>query len=825
MIRALQLSIRGMTCAACAQASERAVKKLPGIEEAAVNFATERLLVKFEDGKLSIEEIKKAVEKAGYEAVEDSLAKEATIPVGGMTCAACAKAIERAVGKLPGVESVAVNLATERAQVRWDGALLRLSEIKEAIRSAGYEPLALDSGAKVDEHQKAKERETRLLWTNFAVSAFFSIPLLYVAMGAMLGLPIPASLAPMQYPLSYALFQIALVAPVLVAGRRFYSVGFKAILRGGPNMDSLIAMGTTAAVAYSLFSVYRITQGDFSQVDHLYFETAGVIITLILLGKSLESVTKGRTSESIKKLMALSPKTATILRGDAELEIPVEEVEVGDLVRVRPGEKIPVDGEVVSGASAVDESMLTGESLPVDKAAGDKVVGASVNKNGALLFRAERVGADTALSRIVKLVEDAQGSKAPIARMADVVSGWFVPIVFGIAVAAALAWALAGHDAAFSLTVFVAVLTIACPCALGLATPTAIMVGTGKGAEHGVLFKSGAALETAHRVDMVVFDKTGTLTQGRPELTDLVPSGGFAADDLLSLAASAERGSEHPLGEAIVRAAAARGAAILPAEDFAALPGHGIEAKVGGRLVLIGNPRFLAARGVDAAAGLPEAERLSGQGKTPMFVAVDLSYAGLVAVADVVKESSAAAVAALHAMGVEVAMITGDSSRTAAAIAAQVGIDRVLAEVLPQDKAAEVKKLQAEGRKVAMVGDGINDAPALAQADVGVAVGSGTDVAMESADIVLMRSDLLDVPTAFKLSKSVIRNIKQNLFWAFGYNVLGIPVAAGLLYAFGGPLLNPIIAAAAMSMSSVSVLTNALRLKRFKPYGAQGAKA
>ena len=819
MVKTAQLRINGMTCTACAQASERAVKKLPGVEEAAVNFTTEKLLVKFEDEKLGINEIKAAVGKAGYEAVEDQAKKEVTIPVGGMTCASCASAIERAIRKLPGAASVSVNLATEKALVSYDPSLLRLSEIKQAIVKAGYTPLAIESGAAaVDEHKAAKEREIRILWTKFIASALFSVPLLYIAMGAMLGWPLPVAINAMNYPLRYALLEILLVIPVIAAGYRFYVVGFKAILHRSPNMDSLIAMGTSAAVLYSVFSVFGIAKGNFRAVESLYFETAGVIITLILLGKSLEAVTKGRTSESIKKLMGLQPKTATVVQNGAEVEIPIDEVEEGDIIRVRPGEKIPVDGEVVSGRTAVDESMLTGESMPVEKEVGDKVIGASINKNGSITFRATKVGADTVLSRIIKLVEDAQGSKAPIAQMADIVSGYFVPVVFAIAVLAAVVWLLLGHTPVFALTVFVAVLTIACPCALGLATPTAIMVGTGKGAEHGVLIKSGAALETAHSIDTIVFDKTGTITKGRPETTDIVPADGFGAEEILALAASAEKGSEHPLGEAIVRAAEEKSIALVEASDFNTVPGFGIEATAAGRRVLLGNAKHMAANAISLGEALGLADRLSGEGKTPMYIAVDGKYAGLITVADVVKESSAKAIAALHGMGIQVVMITGDSKRTAAAIAAQVGIDRVLAEVLPQDKALEVKQLQAEGRKVAMVGDGINDAPALAQADIGIAIGSGTDVAMESADIVLMRSDLMDVPTAIKLSKNVIRNIKQNLFWAFGYNVLGIPVAAGLLYAFGGPLLNPIIAAAAMSMSSVSVLTNALRLKRFKPF-------
>ncbi len=822
MVRTIRLQITGMTCAACARASERAVKKLGGVAEAAVNYATERMTVDFDDESLSEAEIGAAIEKAGYGSVPIVDTKETVIPIGGMTCAACAKAVERAVGKLPGAKAE-VNFASEKAFVRYDPSASRLSEIKAAIKKAGYEPLAVsDATDRTDAHQDAKEKEIRSLKRRLVLSAAFSAPLLYIAMGPMIGLPLPAAVAMMEFPLRYALLELLLVIPAVIAGRRFYTVGYRAILHGAPNMDSLIAMGTTAAIAYSLYSVFSIATGKPHAVDHLYFETAGVIITLILLGKTLEAVSKGKTSDAIKKLMGLRPKTATVIHDGKELSIPVDEVEPGDVVMVRPGERIPVDGEVLSGSTAVDESMLTGESLPVDKGPGDAVVGASVNKNGSITFKATKVGADTALARIVKLVEDAQGSKAPIAQMADIVSGYFVPAVFVVALLAAGAWLLAGKDAVFALTVFVAVLTIACPCALGLATPTAIMVGTGKGAEQGVLIKSGVALETAHKITAVVFDKTGTLTNGRPELTDVVPAAGFDRSELLSLAASTEKPSEHPLAQAIVGAAEREGITLSAAESFEAVPGRGVRASVGGRRVLIGNRKFLeeegAASGEAFAAALAEADRLSGVGRTPMLVAADGSFAGLVAVADTVKESSARAVAALKELGLQVAMITGDNRRTAEAVGAELGIDRVLAEVLPQDKAGEVKKLQAEGLTVAMVGDGINDAPALAQADIGIAVGSGTDVAMESADIVLMRSELLDVPTAIKLSQSVIRNIRQNLFWAFGYNVLGIPVAAGILYAFGGPLLNPIFAAAAMSMSSVSVVTNALRLKRFKPY-------
>jgi Cu+-exporting ATPase len=818
MIKTETLDLRGMTCSACAAANERAVRKLPGVAEASVNFATETLNVRFDDASVSVETIKTSVKEAGYEAIEHVTTREVSIPVGGMTCTACSAAIERSLKKLPGVQIAAVNFATEKATVTYDPSTVRLSEIKGAIKKAGYESLAMEaaSDAKIDAHKEAKEREIRTMWTKFIVSAAFSIPLLYLAMGHMLGWPMPAALHPMDYPLRYALLQIALVIPAIVAGYRFYVVGSRSLLHGAPNMDSLIAMGTSAAILYSLFSVYRIAQGDFGAVEELYFETAGIIITLILLGKTLEAVSKGRTSESIKKLMGLKPKTATVIQEEREIEIPIDEVEPGDILLVRPGERVPVDGTVASGASAVDESMLTGESIPVDKGPGSPLTGGTINKNGALTFRAERVGADTALSRIIKLVEDAQGSKAPIAKLADVVSGIFVPVVFAIAILSAGAWLLAGHTAVFALTIFVSVLTIACPCALGLATPTAIMVGTGKGAELGVLIKSGEALETAHKVQVVVFDKTGTITEGKPALTDILPAEGVTAERLLSLAAAAEKASEHPLGEAIVRAAEARGLILPPVAAFEALPGRGIEADMEGKTFLLGNARLMAERGIQTGGLGAMAASLAASGKTPMFAAFEGLAFGLIAVADVVKSQSAAAIARLHAMGIETAMITGDSRPTAEAIAREVGIDHILAEVLPGDKAGEIRKLQIQGKIVAMVGDGINDAPALAQADIGIAIGSGTDVAIESADIVLMRSNLMDVPTALSLSKQVIRNIRQNLFWAFGYNVLGIPVAAGLLYSFGGPLLSPIIAAAAMSMSSVSVLSNALRLKRFK---------
>lgn len=813
------LKIRGMTCAACAQRIEKTVRKLSGIGQANVNLASEKLFVEYDAGSLELAAIKEAVAKIGYEVVENTDNSQVTIPIGGMTCAACAQRVEKAIRKLPGVVSVSVNFATEKATVAYDPQQVRISVIKEAIEKAGYKALEISKTDAADEDRARKQKEIRRMWTKFIVAAVFSLPLLYIAMAPMLTfvrLPFPMALDPMQYPLIYGLAELLLVIPVIGVGYKFYTVGFKALIQRSPNMDSLIAIGTTAAMIYSVYNVIQIAIGNFGAVESLYFETAGVIITLIMLGKTLEAVSKGRTSEAIRKLMGLAPKTAIIIQNGEEKEIPIDEVEIGDVIVVKPGAKIPVDGTVLEGHTAIDESMLTGESMPVDKKAGDTVYAASLNTNGVIQFRAEKIGSDTALAHIIKLVEDAQGSKAPIAKMADIVSGYFVPIVCAIALLAGIAWFFGMRDLEFALTIFISILVIACPCALGLATPTAIMVGTGKGAENGILIKGGEALETAHKINTIVFDKTGTITEGKPTVTDVLVPGGADSDALLQIAASAEKGSEHPLGQAIVQGAQEKGMEFLKVDRFEAITGRGIQGLVNGRTVLAGNRKLMDERNISLTEWSEASDRLAEEGKTPMYVAIDGGLAGIIAVADVVKQSSRAAIESLHRMGIEVAMITGDNKKTAAAIARQVGIDRVLSEVLPQDKSNEVKKLQNEGRKVAMVGDGINDAPALAQADIGIAIGSGTDVAMESADIVLMRSDLMDVPTAIHLSKRTIRNIKQNLFWAFGYNVIGIPIAAGLLYLFGGPLLNPIFAAAAMSLSSVSVLTNALRLKRFK---------
>lgn len=810
------LKINGMTCASCVKAVERSVSKIKGVSEANVNFASEKLNVKFDENQTDLEKIKEIIKDAGYSAKEDIELRNIIMPIEGMTCSSCAKAVEREIGKLKGVQEISVNSATEKASIKYNPSITKVSEIKDAVSKSGYKALEIKGDQQVDEEKERRQNEIKTLWTKFVISAVFSIPLLYIAMGHMLNLPLPQIIDPMHNPLNFGITQMILTIPVVIAGYRFYTVGFRTLIKRNPNMDSLIAIGTSSAIIYGLYAVIQIYQGNTEYAMDLYFETAGVIITLILLGKYLESVSKGKTSEAIKKLMGLQAKTATVMKDGKEIKIHIEEVKEGDTVIVKPGEKIPVDGIVLEGHTSIDESMLTGESIPVEKTQGDKVIGASINKNGSIRFKATKVGKDTALAQIIRLVEEAQGSKAPIAKLADVISGYFVPVVIVIAIISGLAWYLTGASVIFSLTIFIAVLVIACPCALGLATPTAIMVGTGKGAEHGVLIKGGLPLETAHKIDTIIFDKTGTITEGKPKVTDIVMANKFSKDDILSFAASAEKGSEHPLGEAIVKAAEEKNLKFKKVSKFQAIPGHGIEVEIEDKDILLGNKKLMDERNIKIT--LQEvSDRLASEGKTPMYIAIDGDLSGIVAVADTVKESSEKAIKRLHNMGIEVAMITGDNRRTAQAIAKQVGIDIVLAEVLPEDKASEVKKLQDQGKKVAMVGDGINDAPALAQADVGMAIGSGTDVAMESADIVLMKSDIMDVVTAIQLSKATIRNIKQNLFWAFAYNSLGIPLAAGLLYIFGGPKLNPMFAAAAMSLSSVSVLTNALRLKRFKP--------
>lgn len=810
------LNVEGMTCASCVQSVEKTTKNLTGVTQSNVNLATEKLTINFDANTVSLQEIQDAVSNAGYKAVPDTQKK--TFAINGMTCASCAQSVEKATGKLEGVYESNVNLATEKMSVEYDDSIVSVSDIIDAVSNVGYKAREdIDSVKSVDENQQKQDEKRKKIWNRFLISAAFSIPLLYLAMGHMMGAPIPGFLNPMNNALVFALAQLLLTVPVAVVNRNIYKNGFRTLFRGHPNMDSLIAVGTGAAIAYGLFALGMIMAGNTSYVNDLYFEAAAMILTLIVLGKYLEELTKGRTSEAIKKLMGLAPKTAIIIREGNEVEVSVDEVIEGDMIVVKPGEKMPVDGVVIKGSTAVDEAMLTGESIPVEKNVGDQIIGASINKNGTIQYEATKVGKDTALSQIIKLVEDAQGSKAPIAKMADVISGYFVPIVIGIAILSGLVWLISGQSVLFALTIFITVLVIACPCALGLATPTSIMIGTGKGAENGVLIKSGGALETTHKLDTIVFDKTGTITEGKPMVTDIVSTNGISENELLTLSASAEKGSEHPLGEAIVRDAEEKGINFLSTSNFSAIPGHGIEVTINDYNMLLGNKKLMDTRQITLDDLTAKSDALASEGKTPMYIAINDKIAGIIAVADTVKENSLKAIEKLHEMGIEVAMITGDNKRTAEAIAKQVGIDRVMSEVLPEDKANEVEKLQNENRKVAMVGDGINDAPALAQADVGIAIGSGTDVAMESADIVLMRSDLMDVPTAVQLSKSTIRNIRQNLFWAFAYNTAGIPIAMGILFLFGGPLLSPMFAAAAMSFSSISVLLNALRLKRFKP--------
>ena len=809
-MKSSSFKIEGMSCSACANRVERVVKKMNGVEEASVNFATETLLVKFDDAKIDAPKIEEAIVKAGYSVRKDM--RDYTFKVEGMSCSACANRVERITKKIDGVESANVNFATEKLTVRVDAEKVRYSDIKLAVDKAGFKLIKEDD--EVKEASKKKD-ESKLLLNRFIFSLIFTVPLLIISMGHMVGMPLPSIINPMKNPLNFALVQLVLTIPVMVAGYKFYKIGYKNLFKLSPNMDSLIAIGTSAAVAYGLFAIYKILNGETHYAMHLYFESAVVILTLITLGKYLEAVSKGKTSEAIKKLMGLAPKTATIIKNGKEVSIPIEEVIVGDIILVKPGEKLPVDGEIIEGSTSIDESMLTGESIPVEKNIGSTVIGASINKAGFIKYKATKVGKDTALAQIVKLVEEAQGTKAPIAKMADIIAAYFVPTVMALAIIAAVGWLIAGESTVFALTIFISVLVIACPCALGLATPTAIMVGTGKGAENGVLIKGGEALETTYKIDTIVFDKTGTITEGKPKVTDIICNG-IKEEEVLVLAASAEKGSEHPLGEAIVREAEDRSLEFKSLEHFKAVPGHGIEVTIEGKDILLGNKKLMIENNINIESLHVESDRLATEGKTPMYIAINNKLSGIIAVADTVKENSKAAIEELKKMNVNVAMITGDNKKTAEAIAKSVRIDIVLAEVLPEDKANEVKKLQGQNRKVAMVGDGINDAPALVQADVGIAIGSGTDVAIESADIVLMKSDLKDVVTAIRLSKATIKNIKENLFWAFGYNVLGIPVAMGVLHIFGGPLLNPMIAAAAMSFSSVSVLLNALRLKRFK---------
>lgn len=738
--------------------------------------------------------------------------------LSGMTCASCAMTVEMAVKDLETVEDVNVNLATERLSlVPKEG--FDSQQVLDAVAEAGYqaEEKGKDRPSDVNEEAAIKAQELRKKKQELLILLLTTLPLLYISMGSMVGLPLPSFLDHMVHPLVFVLSQLVLTLPAVWIGRGFYQRGFRNLIKRHPNMDSLIAVGTSAAFLYSLYSVSQVFLGHHPFVHQLYFESVAVIITLVLLGKYLESSAKGRTSQAIQSLLELVPSQATVIRYGEAVTINTEDIRVGDIIRIKPGERMPVDGLVTEGQTFVDESMMTGESVPIEKKVGDTITSATINQNGSIDYQATRVGSDTTLAQIVRLVEEAQGSKAPIAALADKISLYFVPIVLSLATLSALGWYfLAGESLSFSLSIFIAVLVIACPCALGLATPTAIMVGTGKGAENGILIKSGQALEAAYQLDTIVLDKTGTITVGKPSLTDLLPLGDLNRPDLLRLIASAEQHSEHPLAQAILEAAKEEGLDLLPASHFEAMVGRGLSAQVEDKRLLIGNESLMKEKNIDSSAFQEQLLELSHEGKTAMFVAIDGQLVGILAVADEMKSSSLKAVQELQSMGLEVIMLTGDREETATAIAQKAGIQKVIAGVLPDGKATAIKDLQEADKKLAMVGDGINDAPALVQADVGIAIGSGADVAIESADVVLMHSDLQDVVKAIKLSQATIRNIKENLFWAFAYNTLGIPIAMGLLHLFGGPLLNPMLAGLAMSLSSVSVVVNALRLGRFK---------
>ncbi|HET7459815.1 MAG TPA: heavy metal translocating P-type ATPase [Longimicrobium sp.] len=819
----VDLPVTGMTCASCARRVELSLAKAPGVRRAGVNLATSKATVEYDPQTTGVRELIGVVKDTGYGTAGSARAEfvvdDSSRPGGS------SQPLEHHLARQRGVTGVDFNLATREVRVDYLAGATDPAALRQAIESFGYAVVDVPAGGTAteagDSIEAAHAAEYAGLRRKFWIAAVLSLPVLVMAMshGRVSWLEFPGAVW----------VQLLLTTPVvLYSGAQFYRGAWAAFRHRAADMNTLIAVGTGTAYLYSLAATFlprffvtgHAAMGGMEMGPPVYYEAASVIIALILLGRMMEARAKGRTSDAIRRLMGLQAKTARVVRDGAESDIPVEAVVPGDIVVVRPGEKVPVDGVVTEGASAVDESMLTGESIPAEKTAGGEVFGATINRTGSFRFRATKVGKDTALQQIVKLVQDAQGSKAPIARLADVISGIFTPVVISIAIATFVAWfILAPPETRFTLALvnFVSVLIIACPCALGLATPTAIMVGTGKGAESGVLIKGGESLETAHRVDTVVLDKTGTLTQGRPELTDVVPAGAFDRDELLRLVASAERGSEHPVGEAVVRGAQAKELALVDATGFRALAGHGIEATVEGRAVLIGNARLLRERGVELGDAEMQGARLADAGKTPTFAAVDGRYAGTLAVADTLKPESREAVATLRRMGLQVVMITGDNRRTAEAVAKQAGIDRVLAEVLPDGKAREVKRLQdEEKRRVAMVGDGINDAPALAQADVGIAIGTGTDVAIEASDVTLIRGDLRGVVSAIRLSRATIRTVRQNLFWAFVYNVIGIPIAAGVLYPLFGVLLSPVIASAAMSLSSVSVVTNSLRLRRAK---------
>jgi len=827
----LSLPVEGMTCASCVGRVERALKAVPGVQTATVNLATERADITFGD-RADPQAAVGAIESAGYAVREETT----ELGIEDMTCASCVGRVEKALRQIPGVIEANVNLATERARVRHSAGLVTTAMLEAAVEQAGYKArrLSAATASSDDQDSERRENEARGLRRSLLIAALLTLPVFVLEMGSHL---IPAMLHWVLGVLGEqrnAYLQFVLTTLVLFGpGLRFFRKGVPALLRGAPDMNSLVSVGTAAAYGYSVVATF-IPQVLPQGTANIYFEAAAVIVTLILLGRTLEARAKGRTSQAIKRLVGLQAKTARVERNGETLEIPLDQVTTGDVVFVRPGEKIPVDGQVVEGASYVDESMITGEPVPVSKGVDAEVVGGTINKTGAFSFRVTKVGANTVLAQIIRLVEEAQGSKLPIQALVDKVTLWFVPAVMAAAALTFLIWLIFGPTPAltFALVNAVAVLIIACPCAMGLATPTSIMVGTGRAAELGVLFRKGEALQALRDVSVIALDKTGTLTKGRPELTDLVPAEGFDYDEVLALVAAVETRSEHPIAEAIVAAAKQRDIKIAAIEAFDATPGFGVSAKVSGRTVSVGADRFMTQLGLDVASFLPAAQRLGEQGKSPLYAAIDGRLAAVIAVADPIKETTPEAIKALHALGLKVAMITGDNAATASAIARQLGIDEVAAEVLPDGKVAALKQFRSHGARVAFVGDGINDAPALAEADVGLAIGTGTDVAIEAADVVLMSGDLRGVANAIALSQATIRNIKQNLFWAFAYNAVLIPVAAGMLYPINGTLLSPIFAAAAMALSSVFVLGNALRLKRFqapmgiesRPVGPENAK-
>lgn len=732
---------------------------------------------------------------------------EKSLKITGMTCSACSARIERTLNKLEGINEAKVNFATEKLYVTFNEKVLSEENIISAIKKAGY-------GIEGKQEKEAMPPHKKLL-IRFIISAVFTIPLLIISMGHMMGMPLPEIIDPMANPVNFTVLQLLLTIPVMLAGIMFYVKGIKNLIHLSPNMDSLIAVSTLSSIAYGIYALIRIKNGQTEMAMELYFESVSVILTLITLGKYLEAVSKGKSSQAIKELMELSPKIATIRRGNKEIQVKTDFINPGDTVIVKPGEKFPVDGVITLGSSSADESMITGESMPISKNIGDKVIGATVNKNGYIEYTAEKVGEDTAIAQIIRLVEEAQGNKAPIARLADKVSAWFVPIVILLAIISSIAWKIAGESNNFCITIFISVLVIACPCALGLATPTAIMIATGQGAKNGILVKGGDVLEKAQKINTAVFDKTGTITEGIPAVTDIINID-MSESELLTYTASAEKSSEHPLGESIVKEAEKRNLKLYETSEFEAVSGMGIKAIINGKRVIIGNMRMSESEKIDISQVISQFNSLSSEGKTVVICVIDGVVHGVVAISDEIRKSSKSAIEKLQSRNIETVMLTGDNKQTAFAIAKKAGISKAVYELLPGDKVSEIKKLQENGKLVAMVGDGINDAPALAQADIGIAVGSGTDIAIESADIVLMKDGIEGVDTAIRLSHATIRNIKQNLFWAFGYNILGIPVAMGLLHIFGGPLLNPMIAAACMSFSSVSVLSNALRLKKFK---------